>query len=264
MQRLFPAVSGHVDPLSIYDDLELPAGHDGRPYTAVNMVTTVDGKTTLDRNRIRQPIGSQLDRTLMGRLRANFDAVIRGAGTVRAHSVYPGVPPELEHRRIARGLARQPLAVVVTGSGHLPLDAPFFHSAPRRPLVIASPAAPADHIAALRERAEVVVMDEHPLDLAAVWRLLYETYGVRRLLSEGGAHLNHACLEAGLLDEIFWTVAPRVAGSSHDLTMVEGPAVLQPIPRLELVSAYCHESELFLRYRRVDAPAAGGDAPGNV
>jgi len=264
MQRLFPAASGHVNPLSIYDELDLPAGRDGRPYTAVNMVTTVDGKTTLDRNRIRQPIGSQLDRTLMARLRANFDAVIRGAGTVRAHSVYPGVPPELEHRRIARGLTRQPLAVVVTNSGRLPLDAPFFHRTPRRPLVIVSAAAPADHVAALREQAEVVVMDQHPLDLAAVWRLLYEAYNVRRLLSEGGAHLNHACLAKGLLDEIFWTVAPRVAGSSHDLTMVEGPAVLQPLPSLELVSAYCHEHELFLRYRLIGTLAAGGDVSVSV
>lgn len=262
MQRLFPAVAGHVDPLTIYDELDFPEGHGGRPYTALNMVSTVDGKITLDRNRIREPIGSQVDRTLMVRLRANFDAVLRGAGTVRAHSVYPRVPEELEHRRIARGLARHPLAVVITGSGELPLDAPYFQDAPRPPVVIASPRTPADRLAALRDVADVIVADRHPIDLAAVWRLLHDTYGVRRLLSEGGAHLNHACLAAGLVDELFWTVAPRVGGASHDLTMVEGPAVLQPMPRLELVSAYCHDHELFLRYRRVSP--AGGDAPGSV
>src|SRR5690554_2659341 len=112
MQRLFPIVAGHVEPTTIYDELEFPAGRDGRPWTAVNMVSIIDGKITLDLNRVREPIGSVLDRTLMKRLRVHFDAVIRGAGTVRADSLYTGIPAELEHRRIARGLARQPLAVV--------------------------------------------------------------------------------------------------------------------------------------------------------
>ncbi|MBO8141306.1 MAG: RibD family protein [Firmicutes bacterium] len=252
MQRLFPAVGGRVEPLSIYDDLELPEGRDGRPYTALNMVSTVDGKTTLDENRIREPIGSRLDRALMGRLRQAFDAVIRGAETVRADPHYPGVPPELEHRRIARGLARQPLAVVITASGDLPLDSPYFQGAPRRPLVIAASTVPLDKLAALRKAADVHVVSGPRVDIPSAFRLLYETYGVRRLLSEGGPRFNQDCLAAGLLDEIFWTLTPRIAGGSRDLTMVEGPGVLAPMPRLALVSAYCHEHELFLRYRRAD------------
>src|SRR5690606_13585718 len=204
-----------------------------------------------------------VDRTVMGRLRVAFDAVIRGAETVRADPHYPGVPEDMEHRRIARGLARQPLAVVLTVSGRLPLDSAYFHG-PRRPLVIATPKTPPERVAELRSAAEVVVMDQHPLDLRAVWRLLYEEYGVRRLLSEGGPRLNQDCLALGLLDEMFWTIAPRVAGGSKDLTMVEGPTVLDPMPRLELVSAYCHDSELFLRYRRIDTSAAGAGGPGSV
>src|SRR5690606_31488003 len=105
---------------------------------------------------------------------------------------------------------------------------------------------------AIEAVADVAVLDASPLDLQAVWRLLFEAYGVRRLLSEGGPRFNHGCLKEGLVDEIFWTVAPRIAGSSHDLTMVSGPALLQPMPRLELVSAYCHENELFLRWRLVE------------
>ncbi|MFO7311521.1 MAG: dihydrofolate reductase family protein [Bacillota bacterium] len=252
MQRLFPTVAGHVEPTAIYDELDFPAGRDGRPWTAVNMVSTIDGKTTLDLNRVREPIGSVLDRTLMKRLRVHFDAVIRGAGTVRTDSFYPGVPAELEHRRIALGLARQPLAVVVTGTGNLPLEAPFFQKAPRRPLVVTAATVPRERLSAIEAVADVAVLDASPLDLQAVWRLLFEAYGVRRLLSEGGPRFNHGCLKEGLVDEIFWTVAPRIAGSSHDLTMVSGPALLQPMPRLELVSAYCHENELFLRWRLVE------------
>src|SRR5690606_16009306 len=106
MQRLFPTVAGHVEPTAIYDELDFRAVRDGRAWPAVNMVSTIDGKTTLDLIGVREPIGSVLHRTLMKRLRVHFDAVSRGAGPVRTDSFCAGVPAELEHRRIALGLAR--------------------------------------------------------------------------------------------------------------------------------------------------------------
>src|SRR5690606_36803908 len=127
-----------------------------------------------------------------------------------------------------------------------------FPEAPRRPLVVTAATVPRERLCAIEAVADVAVLDASPLDLQAVWRLLFEAYGVRRLLSEGGPRFNHGCLKEGLVDEIFWTVAPRIAGSSHNLTMVSGPTLLHPMARLELVSAYCHENELFLRWRLVE------------
>lgn len=251
MQRLFPAIAGHVEPSAIYDDIDMPAGRDGRPYTILNMVSTIDGKTTLAENVIKEPSGSNLDRQLMARLRVGVDAVMRGAGTVRASPYYPGVPEELEHQRIHRGLPRQPLAVVVTGSGELPLDAPFFRAAPRRPVVLLTKRTPPGRLARLYDVAEVEFVGDETVDFRAALRRLYEKYNIKRLLSEGGPRLNHDCLAADVLDEVFWTVAPRIAGGSMDLTMVEGDGVLEPMPRMKLVHAYAHNSELFLRYRRV-------------
>lgn len=253
MQRLFPAVAGHVEPFDIYDDIDLPAGRDGRPYTILNMVSTVDGKTTLAENVVKQPIGSNVDRQLMARLRVHVDAVVRGAGTVRSSPYYPGVPEELEHRRIQLGLSRQPLAVVISGSGDLPVDAPLFQAAPRRPLVIVTTRTPPTRLTRLFEVADVEFVGDDAVSFRKAWRLLYEKYGIQRLLCEGGPRLNQDCFQADVLDELFWTVAPRVAGGSMDLTMVEGHGLLEPVPRLELVHAYVHDSELFLRYRRVRA-----------
>ena len=85
-------------------------------------------------------------------------------------------------------------------------------------------------------------------DPAWALRTLREECGVRRLLVEGGPALNGALLAAGLVDEIFWTLAPKLVGGGERLTMVEGPA-LPAMPRLALVSAHLHEDELFLRYR---------------
>lgn len=255
MIRLYPPSPpgqppAQAEPHSIYDGVELPVA-DGRPGVVINMVSTVDGKATLGRGRVRGPIGSPVDRELMRRLRAGADAVMRGAGTLRASPYYPGVPEDLAAGRALRGQPEQPLLVVVTGSCDLPLDAPAFARAPRRPVVVTGGRADPVRVAAARERADVVVAGDGELDLRRALAWLYEHRGVRRLLLEGGPTLNHAFFAAGLVDELFWTVAPKVAGYEADLTLVHGPALLEPLPRLELVTAWLHEDELFLRYRIV-------------
>lgn len=251
MQRLFPTSKRSVTPTDIYDDVEFPGGRDGRPYIALNMVSTVDGKTTLDEGRMKGPIGSPVDRQLMGRLRVAVDAVMRGAATVRKSPYYPGVPEELEHRRIDRGLERQPLVIIITASGDLPLDAPVFREAPRRPLVIVPQNVDEGRLMEIRSAADVMSIGHDGVDLPGAMHRLYEQHGVTRLLSEGGPRLNYECMQADLLDELFWTVAPKIAGHEADLTLVHGPALLQPLRELQLVSAFTGDSELFLRYKAV-------------
>lgn len=249
MQRLYPTSRARGTPTEIYDDIEFPKPPAHRPYVVLNMVTTVDGKTTMDEGRLSGPIGSPVDRALMGRLRVPVDAVMRGASTVRRSPYFPGVPEELEHRRIDRGLPRQPLAVVVTAGGDLPLDAAFFREAPRRPVVLAPKDIDADVLGRLREVADPLLVGEGNVDFVRALTRLREEYGVNRLLSEGGPRVNYEFLRAGLLDELFWTVAPKMSGLADDLTLVHGPRLLQSQPDLQLISAYAADSELFLRYK---------------
>jgi riboflavin biosynthesis pyrimidine reductase len=57
---------------------------------------------------------------------------------------------------------------------------------------------------------------------------------------------------AGLIDEWFLTLAPKVKGGRHIPTTVEGDGLpREQVVRLELVSVYENEGELYLRYRRV-------------
>ena len=252
-----------VDPYGIYDSIVWPPPPPGRPYVAINMVATVDGKTTLDEGRHPGRIGSPVDRTLMVRLRTGVDAVLRGAGTVRQSPYYPSLAPGVRELREAAGLAPYPLVVVMSGSGELPVDSPLFKDPPRRPLVLLGPGAPPQAVERLRAVADVRVGPGGGGGVDVRWALscLAEEFGVRVLLSEGGPTLNFAFFEAGCVDELFLTVAPFVAGRAADRSVVDGPRLLQPFPRLELVSAYLHESELFLRYRvrrGEDAPQAAG------
>lgn len=249
MQRLFPTSKARGPATDIYDDIHFPEPPARRPYVALNMVSTVDGKTTLDEGRLRGPIGSPVDRALMGRLRVPVDGVIRGASTVRRSPYYPGVPEEVEHLRIARGLPRQPRVIVVTGSGDLPLDMPFFRDAPRRPIVIAPKGLSPNILESLQELAVTILVGEGAVDLPRALERLRHEYGIEHLLSEGGPRLNYEFLRARLLDEIFWTIAPKIGGNGQDLTLVHGDAILNPLPRLRLLSAFGGDDELFLRYK---------------
>jgi riboflavin biosynthesis pyrimidine reductase len=89
------------------------------------------------------------------------------------------------------------------------------------------------------------------LDLPAAMAELRERFGVRTLLCEGGPHLNAQLLADGLVDELFLTVSPKLAGGdavNETLRIVSGKE-LEPPLKLELAGVLEHDSYLFLRYR---------------
>lgn len=236
-------------PESPYDAITLPDPPARRPYVILNMVSTVDGKTTLGGGRVGT-IGSPVDRRMMKKIRVPVDGVLRGAGTVRDNPRYPGVPPEQAAVRKSLGLDEQPAAVIVTGSARLPADAPIFRQAPRKPIIIAPESAPDERLRALEQYARIERVGSRQVDFAAAFELLRGKYGIKHLLSEGGPAVNYETFSAGLIDEVFWTVAPKIAGTRDDLTMVTGPRLIQSKPELALKSAFFNEetNELFLRY----------------
>jgi riboflavin biosynthesis pyrimidine reductase len=91
------------------------------------------------------------------------------------------------------------------------------------------------------------VGDGPDVDLARGMLLLRERYGVRSLLLEGGPTLLSAMLEAGLVDELFLTVAPVLTGGGSEPSIVEGLPLPAPIS-LRLVSVLEDEGYLFVRY----------------
>jgi riboflavin biosynthesis pyrimidine reductase len=87
---------------------------------------------------------------------------------------------------------------------------------------------------------------EGPADLPALLRELREE-GVRALLCEGGPTLHGGLQAAGLVDELFLTIAPKLSGGGAP-RILEGP--LPEVAELELAWLLEDEGELFARYRR--------------
>lgn len=94
----------------------------------------------------------------------------------------------------------------------------------------------------------LIVVESGPegwVDLRGLLLSLREE-GVRALLCEGGPTLHGQMQAAGLVDELFLTIAPKLAG--HEAPhIVEGAAF--PPAELELAWLLEHEGELFARYR---------------
>lgn len=252
MEMLFPHHQT-MEPAEIYRGLVFPGPGRDRPYVAINMVTSVDGKATLGPGAYT--LGSRVDHMVMRRIRLAVDGVMVGAETLRAENVNPSVPPEMQVERLARGMAGQPIAIVVTGMADIPLDRTFFRLDTFPRVVVTTRRAPLARVLALERLARVIRVGEERVNLSEMMGILAKDLGIRSLVVEGGPSLNASLIGEGLVDELFWTVAPKIVGGAARRTMVEGePFPPDRVPRLELVSLHHHLGELFLRYRLEGRP----------
>jgi riboflavin-specific deaminase-like protein len=242
MQRLLPDPGPTtVDrQLDSYRPWEEPL--DDRPFVAVNFAATVDGRAAI--GDVSGPIGSAADTGMLAGLRTRFDAVMIGAGTMRAERYGRLISSQEQRERRERiGLPHDPLMVIVSGRLDLPWDAPLFSTGGGRVLIFtASEAEPPQTATSLR-----VIRHEGFVDIVEALRYLRHERGIRALLCEGGPGL-HGELEGGeLVDDLFLTIAPKLAGGKAP-RILEGE--LPAVAELELAWLLEEDGELFAHYRR--------------
>jgi len=212
-----------------------------RPYLALNMVSTLDGKATIEWRT--KGLSSELDRRLFHQLRTQVDAVMVGAGTLRAER-YGRIAKseELRERRVSEGLAREPLAIIVSGRLNLPADLPLLQE-PQQEVVIVTRSD-----AELRGTATRIEYVRTGDDLPLLMGKLRDERGVRSILCEGGPTLNFHLLAAGLVDELFLTLGAKLSGGAAALTIVAGRDLVEPV-ELGLVWVAEGAGDLFTRWR---------------
>lgn len=218
----------------MYDDLTFPDPPPDRPYTFINMVTTIDGKIlTGDRNEHVMDLGSKTDHAVMRQIEATADAVVIGGGTLRA-------TPKLHFDcRLIRIVVSNDSGISELPSGE---TRRFFSDCPEKAYVATYETFPLPD--------GVVRLSGNLKEMAGQLRHL----GVRRLLCEGGSELNASMIRAGLVDELFLTLAPKVKLGRDVPTYAGG----SPLDRLEvlnftLIETHVVENEVFLRYRKVNS-----------
>lgn len=267
MTGIEPIVRLHERPglarFDLPDDLRRLYGGDigfAEECLFANFVSTIDGVVaipSLPRSNALIADGSEADRFVMGLLRACADVVLVGCGTVlasptgrwKAGTVFPPLAGSFTELRRRLGHDGDAPVAIVTGRGSVPSDHPVLDDGA---IVLTTRLGACALRGRLPGTAEIVVVEgEDTVDVVdAVAALRARGYG--RILSEAGPRLLGSLAGAGLVDELFLTVSPLVAGRSptqERLGLVEGIALF-PEHRLgrELLSARRHGEHLFLRY----------------
>jgi riboflavin-specific deaminase-like protein len=219
-----------------------------RPYLVLNMVSTLDGRIAIDGRS--GPIGDEADKELFFALRCAVDAVMVGAGTIRTERYGRLLrKPERRDKRAAEGLQPDPLAIVVSARLRLPADVPLLQDEHSTVAILTASedtvADPAAEVHYLRGPARM------ELELRPLLERLRREFGVRSILCEGGPSLNESLIREGLVDELFLSIAPKLAGGPP-LTILTGDPLSEPLVT-ELVWLLEHDGHLFGRYRLQDA-----------
>jgi riboflavin biosynthesis pyrimidine reductase len=236
-----------------------------RPTILANFVSTLDGVVALD--RIGASGGREIsggfepDRFVMGLLRATADAVLVGAGTVRASRTHGWTPadahmtsaPAYAAWRRQLGLtAASPVTVIASASGslapgHIPED-------PATSVIVVTTQSGARRLRSLPRADHVEIAPVGDGELSQVGGIVafLHARGFRLVVSEGGPALFGQLLAARMVDEIFLTLAPQLAGRSAKsarLSLVEGVALAPAAPWGRLQSVMRAHDHLFLRYQ---------------
>jgi riboflavin biosynthesis pyrimidine reductase len=229
------------------------------PCVVANFVESLDGVVAVPRlPRSHALLGddSDADRFVLALVRACADAVVVGSGTLlsspkgtwRVDRAYPPAAEALLELRARRGRPEQPLVAVVTTGASLDPAHPVLESGA---LVLTTEGAAPALRAAVPEAAEVVAVNGGDMvDLPAAVDVL-RGRGCSIVLSEAGPSMFGSLVASRLIDELFLTVSPVLAGRAVTtrLGLVEGVELL-PETRIggRLRSVRAHGSHLFLRY----------------
>ena len=185
------------------------------PWLRANMVSTVDGAATGD-NGTSTSINNAIDQVVFDLLRELSDAIVVGAGTLRAEQYRPNPKP----------------IVVVSRSGEVPDGLLGPGSGP----VLLATCSAADRLGASTELLgadNVLVLGSHRVDLVRLREQLLER-GYPHLLSEGGPHLLRDLLDQGCVDEVDTTTTPLLVCGRHP-RITDGPPVDVPLELRTLV-----------------------------
>jgi riboflavin biosynthesis pyrimidine reductase len=212
-----------------------------RPLVAVNFASSLDGRATI--GGVSGPIGSRTDTAMLAGLRTRFDAVMIGAGTMRAERYGPlAARGETRAQRQRAGLDPEPLMVLISGRLDLPWEEPLFTAGGRVLIFTAAETDPPETASTVE-----LVRHEGAVNLGEALGHLRRELGVRALLCEGGPHLHAQLQAAGSVDDLFLTLAPKLSGGQGP-HILEGP--LPEVAELDLVWLLEADGELFARYRR--------------
>lgn len=219
-----------------------------RPYTVMLVAVSLDGKISPNRQPGQSnPIGpSLIDAEIMrihNSQRATADGIMVGLNCILLDD------SQLTLRDTP---GKSPTRIVLDGLAEMPASARVLNDA--APTIVGVTAdAPPGNVAAFKARnAEIIVAGRGKfVDLPPLLEKLTESYGIQRLLVEGGGTVHRSMIAENVYDEIHLIVCPFIMGGHDSITPVERspfwPA--EKIPFFELADVRTMGDYLYIVYK---------------
>jgi riboflavin biosynthesis pyrimidine reductase len=249
MRSLIPATGDLTT-----DEVDAAYAWPDAPWLRVNMVETLDGAAQAQ-DGLSRGIATAADARLFGVLRGRADALLIGAGTLRAERYQPAAPKaRYSEVRAKAGQRPAPVIAVVSRSLALDVSEALFTEPVERPVVLTTASADRAARRAVSEVADVIDCGEDEVDLNIALEEL-RARGLTWLHCEGGPTLLAQLAAADLVDEWCVTLSPKLAGGSYPDGTSPGRILsglaLPDVPRtLELNRVLEEAGTIFLSYLR--------------
>lgn len=178
-----------------------------RPFIAMKTAMTLDGKIATFQGNSKW-ITSAPAREYVHQLRNRYDGIMVGIGTVIADD------PRL-NTRLNDTDVHDPVRIIIDGELLLPITSQIVKtSRQQRTLVFTSHYAEPDREERLKSYGVEVIRTDGKTDQLDLNRIMHYLgqQGITSVLIEGGAGLNASLWEHGLVDKVYWFIAPKIVG----------------------------------------------------
>lgn len=185
-----------------------------KPFVAIKMAMSADGRTAT-RTGDSKWITGEKAREHVQKMRSEFDAVMVGAGTVKADN------PRLTSRMKGE---RNPWRIIVDGDFCISSDAKALAPIDGRAVIATTEKAPKRKINLMKKFVRVLVLGKKEVDMKKLIQAL-SAMGMKKILIEGGSELNASALEAGIVDRLYLFIAPKIIGGRDAKGVIGGKGI---------------------------------------
>lgn len=182
-----------------------------KPFVAIKMAMSADGRTATRTGDSKWITGKEA-RQYVQRMRGQFDAVMVGAGTVKADN------PRLTAR--VKG-APDPYRVILDSDLCIPLNSEVLKNRDGKTIIATTEKAPENRLARMRN---AFVCGKKMVDLKRLV-LGLGAMGIRKILIEGGSEINASAMEADIVDKLYIFVAPKIIGGRNAKGVIGGTGI---------------------------------------
>ena len=190
----------------------------GRPFVIVKWAATLDGRIAT-RTGDSKWITGEASRACVHQLRHAADAILVGAGTVRADN------PHLT-ARLPDGGGRDPVRIILDPRLTVPADSRIFSiDSAAETIIVTHEGVSGDRIAAVERQGAAVIRSpggRRRIELAPLMDRL-GAMGITSLLIEGGGRVIGSALRDGIVDKVIVFHAPKILGGDDGVPPCAGP-----------------------------------------